>query len=400
MYRIAFIMCAALFMLAPLDVSAEWLLRRASEGIVPGQPVDLDLFVMNDTNSPMDGSIPARLPATLTTRDGATAVELVVVDAKKADTRPLDPGQFRKHRLRLVLPVNAQGPVAVELTQSGAQLVLLAPTQATVAAMPEAQVAPDEIRVQDSDPVLRATDTTPPPALQTHEPMYIVLGRREGLTTARYQLSFKYRLFDERSWLADMAPVDKLYLGYTQTSIWDISDDSSPFRDTSYRPSLFYLDPDVWSSSDGSNTIGFAAGLEHESNGRSADESRSMNIAYVQPSWRKFLSDSKWYVSVSPKIWAYLDKDDNSDIEEYRGYGDLNLRLGRVDGWLFSANMRKGTEHMGSVQLDASYPIRRPFFANAGGYVHFQYFNGYGESLLDYNQKHASQFRIGVSIVR
>ncbi|MBX6392545.1 MAG: phospholipase A, partial [Burkholderiales bacterium] len=52
------------------------------------------------------------------------------------------------------------------------------------------------------------------------------------------------------------------------------------------------------------------------------------------------------------------------------------------------------------VQVDASYPIRRPFFANAGGYIHFQYFNGYGESLIDYNQKRASQFRIGVSVVR
>ena len=400
MYRIALTMCAALMLLMPLDASAEWLLRRASEGIVPGQPVDLDLVILNDTSAPMDASIPAKLPATLTTQSGAKTVELVVVDAKKADTRPLDPGQFRKYRLRLVLPDDVQGAVAVELVQSRTQLVLLAPTPATVAATPEAQSTPPGARTQESDAVLRATDTTPPPALQTNEPMYFVAGRRGGLTTARYQLSFKYRLFDERSWLADIAPVDKLYFGYTQTSIWDISGDSSPFRDTSYRPSLFYLDPDVWSSNDGGHTIGFSAGLEHESNGRSADESRSINTVYVQPSWRKFLSDSKWYVSVSPKIWAYIDKEDNPDIDEFRGYGDLNLRLGRVDGWLFSTNLRKGTQHMGSIQLDASYPIRRPFFANAGGYIHFQYFNGYGESLLDYNEKHDSQFRIGVSIVR
>ncbi|MFZ5510482.1 MAG: phospholipase A, partial [Pseudomonadota bacterium] len=33
-------------------------------------------------------------------------------------------------------------------------------------------------------------------------------------------------------------------------------------------------------------------------------------------------------------------------------------------------------------------------------YLHFQYFNGYGESFLDYNLKRRSQFRIGFSIVR
>lgn len=388
-------------LLAPLNASAEWLLRRASEGIVPGQPVDLDLVVINETNAPMDGNIPPRLPATLTSQSGATAVELVVVDAGKTDTQPLDPGQFRKHRLRLVLPEGIQGAVAIELTQPRAQLVLIAPKPATVATASETQgMAPPSERREEPDAVLRATDTTPPPALQTHEPMYFVVGRRNGLTSARYQLSFKYRLFDERSWLADFAPVDKLYFGYTQTSLWDIGDDSSPFRDTSYRPSLFYVEPNLWSTTDGSHTIGFSAGLEHESNGRGADESRSINIAYVEPSWRKFLSDSKWYVAVAPKIWAYIDKEDNPDIDEYRGYGDLNLRLGRVDGWLFSTNLRKGTRHMGSVQVDASYPIRRPFFANAGGYIHFQYFNGYGESLLDYDEKHDSQFRVGVSIVR
>ena len=44
--------------------------------------------------------------------------------------------------------------------------------------------------------------------------------------------------------------------------------------------------------------------------------------------------------------------------------------------------------------------IRQPFFANAGGFLHFQYFDGYGETLLDYNFRRNSQLRIGFSIVR
>lgn len=387
-------------LLLPAQASAEWLLRRLSDALVPGQPVDLEFVVLNDTGAPMQVELPSRLPAVLTTREGAVDVELVLVEEKKRDTHALEPGQFRKHRLRLVLPDGVHGPIALELKEPRAQLVMLAPPPTTVASTPEPEAAPAEVRVQKPDPVLRATDTTPQPALQTHEPMYFVVGRREGVTSARFQLSFKYRLFDERSVLAHFAPVDKLYFGYTQTSIWDLSEDSSPFRDTVYRPSLFYLDPEVWSSADGGSVFGFAAGLEHASNGRGGGDSRSINIAFVQPSWRKFLSDGKWYVSVSPKLWAYLDKEDNPDIEDYYGYGALDLKIGRVDGWLFGLRWRKGTDTMGAVQVDASYPIRRPFFANAGGYIHFQYFNGYGESLIDYNQKRASQFRIGVSVVR
>jgi outer membrane phospholipase A len=62
--------------------------------------------------------------------------------------------------------------------------------------------------------------------------------------------------------------------------------------------------------------------------------------------------------------------------------------------------VRRGKSGNGSVQVDASYPLRKPFFADTGGYVHFQYFNGYGETILDYNLRRSPQFRVGFSIVR
>jgi phospholipase A1/A2 len=42
---------------------------------------------------------------------------------------------------------------------------------------------------------------------------------------------------------------------------------------------------------------------------------------------------------------------------------------------------------------------RRPTFGNLGGYLHLQYFNGYGESLIDYRHVRP-QFRIGLMITR
>ena len=71
------------------------------------------------------------------------------------------------------------------------------------------------------------------PPLSENDPMYFVVGTRGG-ASARFQLSFKYRLFDfdagfgqERPWLSG------LYFGYTQNSLWDLESESKAFRDTS-----------------------------------------------------------------------------------------------------------------------------------------------------------------------
>jgi phospholipase A1 len=39
-------------------------------------------------------------------------------------------------------------------------------------------------------------------------------------------------------------------------------------------------------------------------------------------------------------------------------------------------------------------------FTRIGGFLNFQIFSGYGETLLDYNVKSQTQFRVGVSLVR
>ena len=65
-----------------------------------------------------------------------------------------------------------------------------------------------------------------------------------------------------------------------------------------------------------------------------------------------------------------------------------------------ATQLRNGTSGHGSAQLDLSYPLRQPIFARTGGFLHFQLFKGYGESLLDYNLDRGTQVRIGFSIVR
>jgi outer membrane phospholipase A len=67
---------------------------------------------------------------------------------------------------------------------------------------------------------------------------------------------------------------------------------------------------------------------------------------------------------------------------------------------MLSAILRRGTAGVGSTQLDLSYPLRKSIFSGVGAFVHLQYYNGYGQTLLEYKESRHPQFRIGVSLVR
>jgi len=234
------------------------------------------------------------------------------------------------------------------------------------------------------------------PALSVNEPVYFAVGGSRDMK-ARFQFSFKYRIFDQDSWIVEKANwLSSTHFSYTQTSLWNLSQESAPFEDTSYKPSLFW---DTYTHKEGAFPAYIRTGVEHESNGQSGDESRSLNTAYVWPFWV-----GEWHgrqLLLAPKAYAYLSKDDNNrNIEEYRGNVDLNLEYGTEDSWLLASMFRYGGGGRGSVQLDLSYPIRTKIFARTGGYIFAQLFNGYGESLITYDEHQDTQLRIGFAIVR
>ena len=84
--------------------------------------------------------------------------------------------------------------------------------------------------------------------------------------------------------------------------------------------------------------------------------------------------------------------DDNPDIEKYLGYGELTLGYkwrDHVVSMMLRNNLR-GHNNKGAVQFDWTFPLSRKL----RGYV--QFFNGYGESLIDYN---TAVNRIGAGVV-
>ena len=368
--------------------AADWLLAAPTPKVMPGQTFEVIVI-----GEPGEKGWPRRLPALIELPGNGphVATELTAMGAPAA-SRQCYFGQW---------PLEIQGVVTLTLPEADSASMLLEAAPASPPPEGRQAQAAMAAAVADSDiiaPATAADTVVEPTPLGFHEPLYIVLGGKHP-KSARYQLSFRYRLFDTRSVISRNLPVIQgLYFAFTQTSLWDLESESKPFRDTSFRPSLFFqwkaINPPLGDS------LALAAGYEHESNGRDGAESRSIDTWFARADLRYHLPDGKTYIGIEPKVLHYMDKSDNRDIARYRGYGQLGLRIGRDSALMLTAILRRGTAGVGSTQLDLSYPLRTSIFSGVGTFFHVQYFNGYGQTLLEYNESRHPQIRVGVSLVR
>lgn len=385
--------------LLPIDglAAEQWVIASKSDVINFGQKIKFDIVKLDES---IDW--PAIFIMKLSGNGNTEEIELT--PAKSSTTSAL-------HRTYIGLASKDHvGIVRAELLgQKSNRLVMLAPRE-DAGAMQEidtADINNSTINIESSLNSSATNNNTTKvvianpeneSALSANEPMYFIMGKNsEHGTDARFQLSFKYRPFDPEGSIATYAPLlSNVYFAYTQTTLWDIGEKSGPFRDTSYRPSLFYR----WAGS-GRNLLPdeWRVGAEHESNGQTGVNSRSLNTAYIRPTWNVDMGNSR-RLSFYPKLQYYFNKDENSDIQRYRGYVDWQLRYGREDGLVFGGLYRLGTGGYSAGQLDISYPISDRIFARTGAFVHLQLLTGYGETLLDFNRKEDTQLRIGLSIAR
>ncbi len=202
------------------------------------------------------------------------------------------------------------------------------------------------------------------------------------------QLSFKVKAME------GVFGYDKLdlWFGYTSVSFWQAYNDSisAAFRETNYEPEMMLVYRTDYSLG-GFRGRFINLGLVHQSNGRPEELSRSWNRIYAQFGFERgnlALLVRPWY-----RIPESSDRDDNPEIEDYLGHGDLLAvyRKGRNAYSLLLRNNLKRSDNHGALKLNWSFPL----YGRLKGYV--QYFNGYGESLIDYNHKQQT-FGVGVSL--
>ena|SRR6478609_7556165 len=221
-----------------------------------------------------------------------------------------------------------------------------------------------------------------------YESIYFIVGSEDP--NAKFQFGFRYQIAD-----TDYKWVNGFNFAYTQTSLWDLSAPSAPFFDSSYKPELLYAYERVLG---GRTTnwyrLDLQVGAQHESNGKDGADSRNVNIAYFRPTFTLGYPDSL-HLTLQPRVWSYISEmTNNPDIDEYRGYFDLRAILTYKDLQL-SALGRMGKEGNNySAQIDLTYRIPK-----TGIYLDVQYFTGYGESLLLYNQR-SDMLRAGIALYR
>lgn len=210
----------------------------------------------------------------------------------------------------------------------------------------------------------------------------------------QFQISFKKTMF------SDLLGFNENYaFGYTQTSWWQTFKTSKPFRETNYRPEVFVYG---FYGDRNSTLKGYQFGLLHESNGRDFERSRSWNRLYLTTFWQfgnLFLSPRVWYRLPEREKRSINDEngDDNPDIEDYLGYGDLTLSY-PYKSHVFKAKLRNNlkfnSKNRGALELEWTFPL---WSKNFFGYIN--YFTGYGSSLEDYNT-HSDRVGIGFALSR
>jgi phospholipase A1 len=234
--------------------------------------------------------------------------------------------------------------------------------------------------------------------ISAYEPIYFLVG--VDPSESRFQFSFKYRFLNPRfSVVKRYHWIQGFHLAYTQTSFWDLKSRSQPFKDTSYKPELFFLTPNLLKKDFGFGKIFFQTGYQHESNGREAEFSRSTNYLYFKPLFIFFNKKNKFGLQIAPKIWAYVGNDDdtNPDLMDYRGYFDLEIKAGMTKNFVIKSHFRSAKKGS-SIRLDLTYPLNN-LFENIDLYFQIQYVNALAESLINYKER-TRAVRLGFSIVR
>ena len=391
----------ALLLTHALWGAPEALLVPPTDKVQAGQQLRVTLFLNNPTTEPLDFNLPAKMHAEVASVHEQRTVLVLPVGIPGGRRISLEPMSFAHVTLAVMLPDTLDGNVSLRVIDPESNAIMFAvnPAQVVRASPPAAQAAavaatnkPEDLDLTSEQEKLRGH-------ISGYEPIYAALGFH-GKETVKFQFSFKYRLFGP----AGNIPAwwRELYFGYTQTSLWNLSDASKPFYDTSYKPTLFFLKENIAAKPDWLTRLGLQAGVQHESNGSAGDMSRSLNTVFVTPLITKTLT-RRWNVTVAPRFLTYLEKSENSRIASYRGYVDFMVRVGAIQGVEFAAYFRKGSNpRYGSMEFDLTWPLRKiPGVASTvGGNLLLQYFNGWGESLRDFDVRRPDQLRFGFMLAR
>ena len=241
---------------------------------------------------------------------------------------------------------------------------------------------------QEADSIRRALDNGP--YFTLYKDNYFIAGTTIGGKPTATNSDVKFQVSIAQRLTKSTLPFNTyLYLFYTQKCMWNVFENSMPMRDFNFNPGiglakhLFVKNRYV-----GKVTLM----IEHESNGRDGIESRS---------WNKVSLASNIFIDpnfmVHGKVWIpIIDGQNNQDILYYSGIYQVGTTFTTPNkrfGFALTMVKRKGWNFKYNTIWEVNYRL----FKDENQFLFLQYYNGYGENLLDYNQYH-SRLRIGLVI--
>ena len=221
-----------------------------------------------------------------------------------------------------------------------------------------------------------------------------------GHIEAELQVSFKINIGNDLFGLGE-----KYYLSYSQRSLWQIYEHSSPFRETNYNPEAFVVFP-ISDHSSSFNMRSVTLAYSHLSNGQGQTHDEDLyTYAYEDPDNRSRGVDN-FYINFTfqhntlitdLKIWTPAieskESSDNPDLMDYIGYSKLKFSYFTGENMFTLMGRGNPKTRKGAIEATYSYPLVN------GTYLYAKLFTGYGESLIDYNNK-ITKFSLGFSFSR
>ena len=252
----------------------------------------------------------------------------------------------------------------------------------------QAQIVKLDNKEFNADSIRKEFDEAPHFSL--YKDNYFTIGTAIGPRPSATNSDVKFQVSISQRLTKSTLPFNTyLFLFYNQKVFWNVFENSMPVHDFNFNPGIGVSKLLIAKD----RVIGKASLLiEHESNGRDNDNSRSWNkislcgSIYISP---QFMIHAKYWIPI-------VDGQHNRDILRYCGIFQNGLQVMSHDkkyGMAITLVKRQGWHLNFNTIVELNYRL----FKKDNQYRFLQYYNGYGDNLLDYNKFH-SRLRFGIVI--
>lgn len=266
-------------------------------------------------------------------------------------------------------------------------LVLVASLLSTLAVTGQIVYTPHQEKI-NADSIRADFDSRPYFGL--YKDNYFTVGTAVNQKPSQYNSDVKFQVSFSQRLTRSVLPLHSyLFLYYSQKAFWNVFEESLPFHDLNFNPGIGLSKLVIMKG----NLIGkLTLLLEHESNGRDGEASRSWNkislsaAAFIDP---QLMVHAKYWIPI-------IDGQQNRDILKYSGIYQAGFQaISTNKRWVFDFTFvkRKGWNLNGNIIVNLGFRVSR----KSNQFLMLHYYNGYGENLLDYNKYH-SRLRIGLLI--